>query len=145
MLTEAHQAFWKLAATLHWPRTIVAGGVAIAVIAFCAVFGRFELTLGSGPHLFYCPLCGGTRAVHAFWGGRVFEALSYNPLLVLAMPVIVYFFWAITAIWVAGYYPFGFRNPFTWVHNWLIGAGLIAVTYMALRNIPMWPWTLLAP
>lgn len=40
-----------------------------------------------------CPGCGGTRAILALAGGRVFEALSFNPLstlLLLSAPVFLF-------------------------------------------------------
>lgn len=37
----------------------------------------------------HCPGCGSTRAVHAIASGRIREAIAFNPLFVLALPLIV--------------------------------------------------------
>lgn len=140
-----HRMIQKLITTVHWPRALATIMAAIAVLGFCAVVGRLQLAFGSGPTTFYCMLCGGTRAVHAFWDGRFLEAFNYNPLLFLSAPLVAYFLVGVAAMWVTDYYLPGFRNPFTWLRNWMIGFGAVAVAFMVLRNIPTWPWTLLAP
>lgn len=37
----------------------------------------------------HCPGCGTTRAVHAIANGRVQDALRFNPLLILGLPVMI--------------------------------------------------------
>lgn len=39
----------------------------------------------------YCPGCGGTRALAAILHGRVSEAMHYNPLFVMLLPLLLMF------------------------------------------------------
>ena len=78
----------------------------------------------------YCPGCGTTRAVHYLLHGKLSEAFAMNPLMVLALPVLVLLF---------------FRRGWaqkTWV-PW--AAFIILLSYGVLRNINMWPFILLSP
>jgi hypothetical protein len=79
----------------------------------------------------YCPGCGSLRATHHLLHGRLLTALEYNPLFVVALPLIgVLFFWE--PVWA--------RRP------WFIWSCFgVLVLYGILRNIPVWPWSLLAP
>lgn len=78
----------------------------------------------------HCPGCGSLRAAHSLLHGRVVEAFRMNPLFVLSIPVIA-------ALVVKR--PWGYK---VWV-PWAIGCAL--VTYGVLRNVPIWPFLLLAP
>lgn len=40
----------------------------------------------------YCPGCGSTRASHALLNGDLVTAFDFNPLMVLALPVLVFAF-----------------------------------------------------
>jgi hypothetical protein len=67
----------------------------------------------------YCPLCGGLRAVHDLTRLDVVDALARNPLVVLALPVVM-LFW------------------FRWVRRTLTGQG-------RPRSLPSWwGWAVLA-
>lgn len=89
----------------------------------------------------HCPGCGATRAVGALVQGDLPQALAYNVLLVVFLPVIV----------VAGYRQArqlwtgaparGWRLSF-WMSYAVMG---LIVAYWFLRNVPMYPFTLLAP
>jgi hypothetical protein len=90
----------------------------------------------------HCPGCGTTRAVHALLNGRLAQALAYNPLAFIILPVVS---WSIVrSLWTS-------RRPSTQTDDaprnrllpWLLGAGLLL--YAVLRNIPVHPFTLLAP
>lgn len=89
----------------------------------------------------YCPGCGSSRAVHALAHGRVAEAMRLNPLLVLCVPGLLYC---------------GVRRWLHWFWEWplpecmasgQLGMILLKVmlVYWVVRNIPMWPFCLLAP
>jgi hypothetical protein len=83
----------------------------------------------------YCPGCGATRAVHALLHGHVLAALRLNALLLLALPVgagVGLWRW-----WSGG--GLRWRPAWTW---WLLA---VAVVFGVLRNIPSYPFTLLAP
>ncbi len=79
----------------------------------------------------YCPGCGTLRALHALAHGRVGAAFALNPLMVLSIPLVV-------ALLVGrGRWQ---RHPSL---PWLVFA--VVVVYAVLRNIPVHPFTLLAP
>ena len=78
----------------------------------------------------YCPGCGSTRALHQLLHGSVSGALSMNPLLVVALPVIVLLH---------------FRKKLAF-QPWVAWSALaILVCYGVLRNIHAWPFFYLAP
>lgn len=79
----------------------------------------------------YCPGCGSTRALHQLAHGQVARAFGLNPLVVTLLPVI-------------GYLTLR-REPGTIKPVWVwVLLGTIAV-FGVLRNVPLRPFTLLAP
>lgn len=89
-----------------------------------------------------CPGCGMTRAAHAVLHGRFADAFSLNPLGALAMPVFLGMIAFCLPGWLCGgrAHPFPRLGPRFW---W--GALGVVVAYGILRNIPLWPFTWLAP
>lgn len=91
---------------------------------------------------FYCPGCGTTRALHALVHGNFGEAFGLNPLIVLLLPFLGYY--------LISYAFFGARrgrpmfgslaSPF-----WGQLAFVTILAYWVLRNIPLYPFSLLAP
>ncbi len=91
----------------------------------------------------YCPGCGDTRALHALTHGHVIRAFDYN----LLFPFIV--------IILAWYYLVGlttllFRRRVMWIPQSIpkwgaIGIGVVVVLFTVMRNIPVWPFSILAP
>ena len=88
----------------------------------------------------YCPGCGSTRAIHLLLHGQVLAALRHN---VLVFPALAYLGWAFVVyqrqVWFDG--PPRPPHP-VWVYRILV-VGLVG--FWVLRNIPIWPLTLLAP
>lgn len=78
----------------------------------------------------HCPGCGSLRAMHCLLHGDLGEAFAFNPLMMIATPV---------AVWML-------VNP-SWVYRtwvpWIAFSVLVA--YGVARNIPFWPFRLLAP
>ncbi len=96
-------------------------------------------------HLF-CPGCGMTRALYAVLQGQIGVAFSYNCL----WPFIVLFITGSLSMWffylLTGKNPFIPMNRFLRIHPSL--AWIIVITLFAfwiLRNIPVKPFTFLAP
>jgi len=89
----------------------------------------------------YCPGCGSLRAIHAMTHLRIDRAFGYNPLLVLFVPLFIWFFAAnlVTACW--GPEKIKFSLPPAFAKSLL----LIIVAYFVIRNIPAYPFTLLQP
>lgn len=92
---------------------------------------------------FRCAGCGITRALHALLHLRVGEALAMNPLVVAALPLIVLGVVIESLAWIMGE---RYRGPRVrlpmWAH-WVLLTTILA--YWILRNIPAWPFSLLAP
>jgi len=90
----------------------------------------------------HCPGCGITRAYHHLFNGRIGTAFSMNPLAMLLQPFILWIFVKESLHWLQAK-PLGMAVP----NQPLISIGLLVVLllYWVLRNIPHWPFTLLAP
>jgi hypothetical protein len=79
----------------------------------------------------WCPGCGTTRAMHQLLHGNVAAAFRYNPLAISLLPVIGYL---------------GIRREEqTMKPVWIWTLLGVVVTFGILRNIPVYPFTLLAP
>jgi hypothetical protein len=87
----------------------------------------------------YCPGCGSTRALHYLLHGELREALRYNALFVLVLPLLgtIFFVYAIR------------RRPSTttprWQWRWLAVLVTLIVVFGVVRNIRRLPFSLLAP
>jgi hypothetical protein len=89
----------------------------------------------------YCPGCGGLRAVHSLVHGRVLEAMHFNALFVLSLPFACVYGARQLSAMKAG------KQPARLVTNLLPIKVLIVVVvlFTILRNIPVTPFTYLAP
>ena len=89
----------------------------------------------------YCPGCGAARAFHALARGDFSAAISYNPLLMLALPALGYVY-----ISFLGNELFGRRLPSpTGLRAWTWLIPVVIVLYWIARNLPWEPFTHLAP
>jgi hypothetical protein len=129
-------------------RKLAPVAVAMAALGVAAVL----LTWNPSAHAFprclfhmatglYCPGCGCQRALHHLLQGDVRSALHFNLFVVLALPILLlgYVRWTLTTY--GARWPFGWRAPAAWIWGFL--AALLL--YTALRNIPQYPFSLLAP
>lgn len=90
----------------------------------------------------HCAGCGMTRATHAALHGRFFEAFLHNPLGVLLLPLVFLAIALEIFSWVrgrAGYPRLRIGRKGFWTLVALI------LTFWVLRNIPLAPFTILAP
>lgn len=87
----------------------------------------------------YCIGCGLTRAMHALVHGDIGRALSMNPLGVLLLPLM-----PLMVAWSSGWQPPVLAPLMRWVLEpkvWLV----LLPGYWVARNLPWFPFTLLAP
>jgi hypothetical protein len=89
----------------------------------------------------HCPGCGATRCLGALVHGDLAQAAAYNPLLVAALPVVLVGLYAMAfRMWT------GRRLPLPRLPAWAIYALFcVIVVYAVLRNVDVYPLTLLAP
>lgn len=89
----------------------------------------------------YCPGCGSARAFYSLIHADIIGALHYNALLVISLPVLVY---AAVSQVVELYTGHGLREITInkWSGNIIVAVVLL---YWLLRNIPVYPFNLLAP
>lgn len=90
---------------------------------------------------FYCPGCGSLRATHQLLCGNLSTALRLNPLLVLSLPFLGYTLVRYVLMLFGKTIPPKAYLPALWI--WMIL--LIIVLFWVLRNIPVYPFTLMAP
>lgn len=90
----------------------------------------------------YCPGCGAGRASYALMHLEFYKAFRYNPVMVFVMPLLAIYFAARSLDWVIT----GGNHVDRYVPDrflyWLLVGILV---YGVLRNIPYFPFELLAP
>jgi hypothetical protein len=82
---------------------------------------------------FFCPGCGSLRAYHQLLRGNLGTALGLNPLMVLALPAMVY---AVASTWLAGYRGSPPREP-RWSVGAVWGMGAVLLVFGVVRNLPL--------
>jgi hypothetical protein len=88
-----------------------------------------------------CPGCGLTRGFHALFHGDVLGALHFNALLPVYLFIFAYLFVSMFLIAVKGRgLSFNIFRP-----SWIWSFFIIAMVFGVMRNIPVYPLTLLAP
>lgn len=88
----------------------------------------------------YCPGCGSLRALHQLLHGNLSEAFGFNPLMVLSLPFLGYCLISPRVAAVAKRTKAGFIPAF-WIWSILV----VIILFWILRNLPFYPFTLLAP
>lgn len=90
-----------------------------------------------------CPGCGGQRAFYYLLHGQVLLALRHNLLIVIILPILLYCYFIVGQIYLV-------RNKkyvkYLNLKPWYAYAFLvILLLFFFLRNIPLFPFTLLSP
>jgi hypothetical protein len=113
-------------------------GTGAGLCVFGLLFAIDPTTLRFGPPCMlyastglYCPGCGSTRALHQLSHGHLAAAIRFNPLAVVALPLL--------ALLVVRPQPRWLTARSIWM---LL---IVVVAFGVLRNLPWYPWTLLAP
>lgn len=86
----------------------------------------------------YCPGCGSLRSIHYLLQGELAQAWAMNPMTVLLLPLLLVL---AGAELIFRRYDLAHRIPVRLI--WLMLA--VYILFGILRNIPMPPFTLLAP
>jgi len=118
-----------------WERLLISWLFLLGLGLFMFISGIWDLPLSipSVNHFgFYCPGCGGSRALNYLLQGQFFMALRHNMLFILMLPMLLqgsfYLFRAI----ISGYLPV--RLYISPIFLWLLLSAVLLFT--ALRNIP---------
>ncbi len=115
---------------------LVAAGVTAATVALHVRDPHAPGSWGICPTAalgFWCPGCGGLRAVNDLTNLRILDAASTNLVLVAAIPVLAYVF----GRWTHGRWSGRSWNPPTRTQNRAVVATLIVLGVLAvLRNLP---------
>lgn len=127
-------------------RLLIGIGVPVGAMALLAVC---LLTKSTPPCIFYqltglhCPGCGTGRSLLALFSGNFIKAFRYQPLMIVSLPFVTYYCLKVYLAFVLG------RDvlPFPSIQSkWLgITLAVVIVAFWILRNIPFFPFTLLAP
>jgi hypothetical protein len=130
-------------------RLVVTAGVAALLASGAAFFYFFDPATSPifppCPFHFltglWCPGCGSARALHALIHGRLLAALDLNPLMVVSLPFLGYaaVSWGLRYLTGSGL-PRIFTAPF-W--GWFVV--VVVILFWVLRNIPVFPFSVLAP
>lgn len=135
----------------------MAGRLTVAVLAALVLTGLAAALHQLGPDLggfgpgcllhrwtgLYCAGCGMTRAAWHLLHLQPLAALRMNPLLVLLLPLLAAGLALELAAWVRGPQRPTPRLRLGWPATVALVAVLLA--YGVVRNLPWWPFTLLAP
>ena len=135
------QQAWVRAGLVAVGGLLLAGGVGFLAVVpptDSALYPKCQLHQLTGLH---CMGCGATRSAHSLLNGRVGQAFAYN----LFAPAAVVWL-AVEAVRRGWYRLRGRPDPGWWFRaGWTPGLLAALGVYMLLRNLPAWPFTLLAP
>lgn len=92
---------------------------------------------------YLCPGCGGQRAIHALLHGNIIEAFHDNVLIILILPLLVFYYIVLGQGYLLSNKKFENYGNFKTVYLYIFIA--VLVLFFILRNIPYYPFTLLAP
>jgi hypothetical protein len=128
---------------------LMAAAAVVALAAasfFVAYFDPSKMTLFPVCPLyaltgFACPGCGLTRGFHELSHGRIIPALDFNILIPVWAVIIAYVFVSLVLHAARGR---GLPLWPTWP-RFLWGFMIVLLIFGVLRNIPVWPFTILFP
>lgn len=126
-------------------RLLTALGIFLGALGFAALYILFVRTTGGVPCPFflisglYCPGCGSTRAIFSLLELDIRSAFSYNAFAAILLPLVAIYIVCSLVSYVR-------RGRAVRLDSRLLIGVLIALfAFGALRNIPAYPFTLLAP
>ncbi len=123
-----------------------AGAAAIGTVVYNVDPTKPSLLPGCPLYLLtgiWCPGCGATRSLHSLLTGDVASFFTYNPLFAVALPLVVFLLARFIVRLLRGRAPTAPLATMSPGAGWTVLA--VFVTYFVLRNVPLAPFTLLAP
>ena len=119
---------------------------AFAILLAAFLYFLFDARKGGFPSCpfyaitgWHCPGCGSQRALSALLHGSIFEALRYNILMIIFLPLLLY-----TAC--VNFRHAGAQKVKLWYSPLFVKIVLaVVVGFWIFRNIPMFPFSMLAP
>jgi hypothetical protein len=134
---------------LELPAWAPPAATAAAALAGCVTIGLVDPSVPGRyptcPFLLvtgrWCPGCGSLRATRALLEGRPLAALDLNPLMVLAVPYLLYSWLAWAAPRMGGPALPVLRPG----HRTILGILVLVLVFWVARNLPWAPFTILAP
>ena len=85
---------------------------------------------------FTCPGCGTTRALHQILHGDFYTAFTLNPLLLLAIPFLLFALLRYSAIVMRGGVPRGNALPAPYIY----AIFFVILSFWIFRNTPLYPF-----
>ena len=85
---------------------------------------------------FTCPGCGSTRAMHRLIHGDVIAAFQFNPLFVLALPLLIYVLLRYTDAAIRG----KTLNPNKLNAKYIWALFVVILSFWIFRNTPFYPF-----
>lgn len=127
---------------------VLLAGTAVAVPAGVWLLWNFDPNVAGNPFVpcifhaltgYFCIGCGITRALHALVHGDLLRAFGMNPLAMIVLPLV-----PLMIAYSRGWQPRLLQPLMRWVMEprlWLV----LLPGYWIARNLPWFPFTLMAP
>ncbi|MFP6888021.1 MAG: DUF2752 domain-containing protein [Opitutales bacterium] len=90
----------------------------------------------------HCPGCGATRVCHALVRGEFALAFDKNPLFLIGLPFLSYFF--LRSAWTGITKNENYQMP-TASASWLVPLAFVVIAYGVARNLPFPAFSWMAP
>lgn len=90
-----------------------------------------------------CPGCGGQRALHSLLHGQIIAALGYNVLFVVGLPMLIYLYYILVQMYILRNEKYRQKTALSTRFLWIFL--IVLLLFFILRNIPVAPFTYLAP
>ena len=117
------------------------GGIAVLFAYDPASSGVFPRCPFFAMTSFHCPGCGTLRALHQLFNGNLITAFGLNPLMMLSLPFVAYSSTSRIVQKVRGQ-----ALPTVFVPSgWIWALSVVVISFGVLRNVPVYPFSWLAP